>query len=118
MSRNILLCALLLAGGASALLQCHPHESATNTFPRNETLYVGGLQWGEPTSFNPLLSSPAWPVPNSDQTYNLLYEPLLSFNSDTGRLQPLLAESYAVSEDAIEVVLNPAARWSDGEPVT
>jgi peptide/nickel transport system substrate-binding protein len=118
MSRYGLLCALALGCGASALLQCHPQDSATNTFPRNETLYVGGLQWGEPTSFNPLLSSPAWPVPNSDQTYNLLYEPLLSFNSDTGQLQPLLAESYSVHEDTIEVVLNKAAHWSDGEPLT
>ena len=118
MSRYPLLRALALGCGASFLLQCHPHESGTSTFPRNETLYVGGLQWGEPTSFNPLLSSPAWPVPNGDQTYNLLYEPVLSFNSDTGHLEPLLAESYTVGEDAIAVVMNATAHWSDGEPLT
>jgi peptide/nickel transport system substrate-binding protein len=101
------------------LLQCHPADTATSTFPRNETLYIGGLQWGEPTTFNPLLSSgEAWPVPNGEQTYNLLYEPLLSYNSETGKMQPLLAESYAVGEDSIEVVLNPAAHWRDGKPVT
>jgi peptide/nickel transport system substrate-binding protein len=101
------------------LSQCRPHDSTTTAFPRNETLYIGGLQWGEPTSFNPLLSSgEAWPVPNGEQTYNLLYEPLLSYNSETGKMQPLLAESYSVGEDAIDVVLNPAAHWSDGRPVT
>ncbi len=118
MSRLSLLRALVLGCGACLLTQCHARESGTNTFPRSETLYIGGLQWGEPTSFNPLLSAPAWPVPGSDGTYNLLYEPLLSYNPDTGKLEPLLAESYTETEDEIEVVLNPAAHWSDGKPVT
>src|SRR5271169_1604148 len=83
---------------------CRPRDGTGTTFPRGETLYIGGLQWGEPTSFNPLLSNPAWPVPGSDGTYNLLYEPLLSYNSDTGKLEPLLAESYTVTDDTIEVV--------------
>ncbi len=97
---------------------CRPRDGTGTTFPRGETLYVGGLQWGEPTSFNPLLSSPAWPVPNGDQTCNLLYEPLFSYNADTGRLQALLAQSYTLGEDSIDVELNPAARWRDGVPVT
>ena len=118
MRQHPLLRAFLLACSVCLLLGCHQRESGTSTFPRNETLYIGGLQWGEPTSFNPLLSNPAWPVPGSDGTYNLLYEPLLSYNSDTGKLEPLLAESYTVTDDTIEVVLNPAARWSDGQPVT
>jgi len=120
-NRNGLLRALGFCAAAGLLFQCRAQENAANTtstFPRSETLYVGGLQWGEPTSFNPLLSAPAWPVPNGDQTCNLLYEPLLSYNPETGKMQPLLAESYSVSEDAIEVVLNPAARWRDGKPVT
>jgi peptide/nickel transport system substrate-binding protein len=117
--RQKLLGATGLAFALSLLPQCHPQASSgANQFPRSETLYIGGLQWGEPTSFNPLLSSPAWPVPNGDQTYNLLYEPLLSFNSETGAMKPLLAQSYAVSDDAIDVVVNPAAHWSDGVPVT
>ncbi len=113
-----LLCALGLAGGVCLLAQCRAHDSSTSTFPRSETLYIGGLQWGEPVSFNPLLSSPAWPVPNGDQTFNLLYEPLFSYNSETGKMAPLLGESYTVTEDAITVTLNPAGRWSDGTPVT
>ena len=119
MKRFPLVRALSVFSVICLLPHCHPqHSGGATAFPRSETLYIGGLQWGEPTSFNPLLSSPAWPVPNGEQTYNLLYEPLLSYNSETGKMQPLLAESYTVTDDAIEVVLNPAARWSDGQPVT
>jgi peptide/nickel transport system substrate-binding protein len=100
------------------LAACHPEREATSFFPREQTLYLGGQQWGEPTSFNPLLNSPDWPVPGPSGAYNLLYEPLLLFNPESGRIEPLLAESYQIRDDAIEVVLNPAARWSDGQPVT
>jgi peptide/nickel transport system substrate-binding protein len=109
---------IALACGLFLSLHCHPREPTTNAFPRSETLYVGGLQWGEPTSFNPLLSSPAWPVPNGEQTYNLLYEPLFSFDPATGRLRPLLADSYTVTDDTIDVTLNAHAHWNDGQPVT
>ena len=133
MSRSITRCMLGLVLSASALglalglAGCKPHQdsasgdpsgSAASSFPRNETFYVGGLQWGEPSSFNPLLSSPAWPLPSGEGTYNLLYETLLTYNPSAGEMRPLLAESHTVTEDAIEVVLNPAARWNDGKPVT
>jgi peptide/nickel transport system substrate-binding protein len=113
-----LLRALGLGGGVCLLAHCRGQDSSTSTFPRSETLYIGGLQWGEPVSFNPLLSSPAWPVPNGEQACNLLYEPLFSYNSETGKMQPLLGESYTVTDDAVTVTLNPAARWNDGTPVT
>jgi peptide/nickel transport system substrate-binding protein len=82
--------------------------------PRAETLYVAGRQWGEPTSFNPIISSPAWPVTQT----NLLYESLLVFNPLDGGIVPLLAESFERHDDRIEVTVNPQARWSDGRPVT
>jgi len=88
-------------------------DDTASGFPRSETFYVGGRQWGEPSSFNPLGSS-VWPV----STMNLIYETLLMYNSLTGQMQPLLAESYAVHDDDIELTLNPAARWNDGRPVT
>lgn len=118
MSSIRLLRVLGLAALVCLLTQCHAQDSSTSTFPRNETLYVGGLQWGEPVSFNPLLSTAAWPVPNGDQACDLLYEPLFSYDSGSGKMHPLLGESYTESDDAITVTLNPAARWSDGKPVT
>lgn len=82
--------------------------------PRSETLYVAGRQWGEPTSFNPLLSNPAWPV----SQVNLMYETLLVYDPLSGKMVPLLAESLEQHADSVEIRLNPAARWSDGKPVT
>lgn len=89
-------------------------DDASEGFPRAETFYVAGWQWGEPSSFNPLLSNPDWPV----STMNLIYETLLMYNSLTGKMEPLLAQGYEVHDDSIEVTLNPAARWNDGKPVT
>ncbi|HLV66883.1 MAG TPA: ABC transporter substrate-binding protein, partial [Polyangiaceae bacterium] len=100
-----------------ALPQCRkPSEaSAASTFPREETLFIAGRQWGEPSSFNPLLPSPDWPAKDG---VKLVYETLLFYNMLTGKLEPLLAESYTVREDAIEIVLHANARWSDGKPLT
>jgi len=95
-------------------LQCKPSEDNKSGLPRSETFYVAGWQWGEPSSFNPLLSNPDWPI----NGMNLIYETLLNYNSLTGKMEPLLAESYAQHEDSVEVTLNPAARWNDGKPVT
>jgi len=87
------------------------------TFPRDQTVYVGGFQWGQPSSFNPLASAPDWPC-NAGNAQNLFYEPLLIFNTLTGEMQPLLAQSYQLLPEAIELRLQPRARFSDGTPVT
>jgi peptide/nickel transport system substrate-binding protein len=106
----VLLCCLIALAGCSR----DRERASSGTFPRSETVYVGGFQWGEPTSFNPLASSPAWPV----MAMNLLYEPLLVFDTLKGRPEPLLAASYEVTPDSVDVTVQPEARWSDGRPVT
>ncbi|HEX3850177.1 MAG TPA: ABC transporter substrate-binding protein, partial [Polyangiaceae bacterium] len=101
--------------GLLGLADCRPNQDDSGGgFPRAETFYVAGWQWGEPASFNPLLGNPDWPV----STMNLIYETLLNYNSISGKMEPLLAESYEAHDDNVEVTLNPAARWSDGQPVT
>jgi peptide/nickel transport system substrate-binding protein len=84
-------------------------------FPRAETFYLAGRQWGEPSSFSPLQSQPDWPVINH---VVLTYETLLFYNPLNGKLEPLLAESYQVHDDSVEVTLNKRAHWNDGRPVT
>jgi peptide/nickel transport system substrate-binding protein len=116
MIRLLARCALGLALLA-APAGCKRQGTNTGGLPRNETLYLGGRQWGDPSSFNPLEGQAAWPIVGYDGS-NLLYETLLVFNPLDGNLQPLLAESYQVFDDRIEVTLNAAARWSDGKPVT
>lgn len=84
-------------------------------FPRDQTLYVGGDQWGDPNTFNPLYEWPAFPVKGK---CNLMYEPLMKFNSLSGQMEPLLAHSLEKSNDVISVVMDHRACWSDGKPVT
>ena len=115
MGRNripIFLLALLLG---MVSIQCGRSEYQSTELPRDETLYIGGIQWGEPTSFNPLLEQASWPcrMPN-----NLVYETLLLYDPIKGKNVPGLAESYRETDDGIEITLHKKARWSDGKPVT
>jgi peptide/nickel transport system substrate-binding protein len=96
------------------VVACRRDKDTTSAFPRHETLYIGGPQWGEASSFNPLASSPDWPL----KGMNLMYETLLVFDSQQGEMKPLLAESYRVTDEAVEVTLHEEARFSDGSPVT
>src|SRR5262249_38684191 len=101
MTRHALLRSFLLAALAVATSACRPEQS-DGGFPRNETVYVGGRQWGPPNTFNPLEGQAAWPLVGYDGS-NLLYETLLVFNPLDGSMQPLLAESYEVKDDRIDL---------------
>jgi peptide/nickel transport system substrate-binding protein len=91
-------------------------DSAAGGFPRGKSLYLAGSQWGDPSTFNPLAESwqAAWPV--SDR-FNLMYEPLINYNSQTGKFEPLLGTLVLSDADSIVVDINPTAKWSDGKPV-
>lgn len=94
-------------------------EVSEITLPREQTLYLSGQQWGTPSTFNPLAESwmAAWPVGGR---FNLMYEPLVTYNSLNGTVEPLLGilVEELSNNDSIVVDLNPAARWSDGKQVT
>ena len=107
--------AVLLALGGCKDAEQKQAGDVSDGFPRSKTLYLAGSQWGDPNSFNPLADWPAWPV---NDRFNLVYEPLLSYNTLTGQIEPLLGKLAEQSSDSIKVVLNPAAKWSDGKPVT
>ena len=91
----------------------------TYSTPRHETLYLSGQQWGPPATFNPLAESwmAAWPVSGR---FNLMYEPLVTYNPLNGQTEGLLGHlvEKLSNNDSIVVDLNPAARWSDGKQVT
>jgi len=91
--------------------------SKKNTdYPRNETLLVGGFQWGAPVSFNPLSDWPvSWPVTGN---VNLVYEPLFAFNILTGELEPLIGQRYDLEDSVLTVSIQKDAHWSDGKPLT
>ena len=84
-------------------------------YPRNETLYVGGFEWAPPTSFNPLDRNPNFPT---DGKVRIMYESLLAYNQLTGKLDPMLADSYITTDSSITVHLDTRAKWNNGEKVT
>lgn len=92
-------------------------EDMSGGFPRSKSLYLAGSQWGDPSTFNPLAESwqAAWPV---GDRFNLMYEPLISYNALTGQVEPGLGTLVSKDNDSIVIDLNPAAKWSDGKPVT
>jgi len=94
-----------------------PGQEPAEALPRAETLYVAGLQWGAPSTFNPVAPDPDWPV--GDAHRELVYETLFAYDMVSGKLEPLLATGYKwLDGRTIEVRLQPSARWQDGEPFT
>ena len=110
----------LVLSATGALFGCgssSQDEFASGSLPRQETLYLSGQQNDAPGTFNPLAESwmTTWPVSGR---FNLMYEPLLTYNSLTGEIESLLGSLVSRNNDSIVVDLNPAAKWSDGEKVT
>ncbi|SHK84084.1 MULTISPECIES: ABC transporter substrate-binding protein [unclassified Fibrobacter] len=110
----------LVLSATGALFGCgssSQDELASGSLPRQETLYLSGQQNDAPGTFNPLAESwmTTWPVSGR---FNLMYEPLLTYNSLTGEIESLLGSLVNKNNDSIVVDLNPAAKWSDGEKVT
>ena len=119
----IILVAILLvliglsAGISYALAYGQGEVNVPQTLPRDQTLYITGLQAGNPTSFNPLNSNAAWPASGN---HLLTYETLFAYNQITGALDPLLAKSYEFSTDSITltITLQDDTMWQDGQPLT
>ena len=92
-------------------------EAKTSGYPRSETLYLAGSQWGEPNTFNPLVEPwlVAWPA---NDRFNLMYEPLTAYNSLTGSTEPILGTLISYDAEKVVVDIQSEAKWSDGMPVT
>jgi peptide/nickel transport system substrate-binding protein len=83
-------------------------------YPRNETLYTSGKQWGPPTSWNPLQ-----PGSYAMGVIGLCYETLFLFDPLKNEYIPWLAESgQFVSDKVYEVKLRQGIQWQDGQPLT
>jgi peptide/nickel transport system substrate-binding protein len=96
---------------------------AEEQLPRNETLYFNGQQWGPVVCWNPYSSScnNAMAIAQQDNARVIMFESPYLYNMLDGKAYPLLADGdYAWNADMTEITfkINPAARWSDGTPVT
>ncbi|MBO0924986.1 ABC transporter substrate-binding protein [Cellulomonas sp. zg-ZUI199] len=86
-------------------------QSLVSEYPREETVFTSGAQWGPPSSWNP--------IPQSGEATGvrgLLYEPLFSFDPATLELEPWLAERGEWTDaDTYVLTLRDGLTWQDGE---
>lgn len=83
-------------------------------YPRSETLFTSGTQWGPPSNWNPIMN---WTY--STGTVGLVYETLFLYDPLTDEFEPWLAESGDwTSDNTYEVTLREGLKWSDGEAIT
>jgi peptide/nickel transport system substrate-binding protein len=90
-----------------------PAAPAVNTFPREETLYTGGKQWGPVSSWNPFQTgSYAMGV------IGLVYETPFIYDPLKDEFKPWLAESGSWTDASTYVLkLRQGLTWSDGQPL-
>ena len=91
--------------------------------PRNETLYFNGQQWGAVVCWNPYSSNcnNAMAIGQGDSARVTMFETPYLYNMLDGKQYPLLADGdYAWNDARTEITfkIKPAAKWSDGTPVT
>lgn len=90
-----------------------PTSAGTEEYPRNETLYTTGKQWGPPSTWNPLDPNAAMGVVGLQYETLFLYDPL----SDT--FEPWLAESASWTDPTTYTIkVRSGITWSDGQPFT
>ena len=93
-------------------------------FPRNETMYFAGQQWGAVVGWNPLSPNMNNAMAITEQNMGsrtIMFETLYMFNFLDGKSYPLIADGDPVWNDArteVTVKIKPAAHWSDGTPIT
>jgi len=103
---------------ATAPKEITPTEPLADV-PRNQTIVLG---WGV-SAGSPIGVTNPWALPGyTHQEGNaFMWEPLMYFAIFKGEYVPWLADSMEYTDDtftALEIKLNPLAKWSDGVPVT
>ena len=92
--------------------------TAAGSTPRNETMYVNGIQWGPPSTFSPLGGNPAFPIAYANSR-SLIYENLFMINQLDGALEPLLGTKYEWTDNTtLHIALNADAKFNDGQAFT
>ncbi len=91
--------------------------------PRNETLYIAGLQWSAVVGWNPYSSNNnnAMGFAAGANAREPIFETPYMYNMLDGKQYPLLADGdWVWNADMTEITfkIKPVAKWSDGTPVT
>jgi peptide/nickel transport system substrate-binding protein len=99
--------------GASTEPSAAPSGGATEEYPRNETIYTTGKQWGPPSTWNPLDPNAAMGV------VGLQYETLFLYDPLADKFEPWLAESAEWTSDTeYTIQMRDGVSWADGQALT
>lgn len=116
-----------LLGLLLALMLALPVVAGAQTvaeLPRNETMYFGGQQWGSINGWNPLsddMNNAMALARSASGSRIIMYEALYMYNMLDASMRPLIADGdYQWNEAMTEMTIKikPAAKWSDGTPLT
>jgi len=89
-------------------------DAGGGSYPRAETLFTSGSQWGPPSNWNPIMN---WTYATG--TVGLVYETLFLYDPQTDEYEPWLAENGDWTNDTTyEVTLREGLTWADGEAIT
>ncbi|MEM7007784.1 MAG: ABC transporter substrate-binding protein, partial [Thermodesulfobacteriota bacterium] len=95
-------------------------ETSTSTSSTSEPVDGDWLMYhlsAEPATLNPITATDAYEgTVNSGK----IYETLIERNNETLELEPLLAESWEISEDKLKFTfkIREGIKWHDGKPFT
>ena len=103
------------ASGATKVPSTSASSATGDTYPRAETLYTTGKQWGAPSTWNPLDPNAAMGVVGLQYETLFLYDPLKDVYT------PWLAESLGTWDSAkttYTVKIRQGIKWTDGQALT
>jgi peptide/nickel transport system substrate-binding protein len=87
--------------------------AAPTSFPRSETLYTGGKQWGPPSNWNPFMTGNY-----ATGTIGLCYETLFLYDPMAIKFIPWLATSGTwTNATTYRLKVRQGLTWSDGQPL-
>jgi peptide/nickel transport system substrate-binding protein len=94
-----------------------PATVDTSSYPRNETLYTSGKQWGAPSTWNPLDPNYAMGVVGLQYETLFLYDPLKDVYTPWLATNDMAA-GWSSDKTTYTITVRQGVKWSDGSDLT